>query len=61
MSDQPSLSWPSFIAGDLAHLGGRSISWSGLIPTIQPWELAFFFDQVRQDLAGGLLVLAGGG
>lgn len=39
--------------------GGRSIFWSGLIPTLQPWELEFFPDRVRQDLATGLLEQAG--
>ncbi|RZL86734.1 MAG: GMC family oxidoreductase [Variovorax sp.] len=37
------------------NFGGRSIFWSGLIPTIQPWELEFFPPRVRADLAGGLL------
>ena len=37
------------------NLGGRSIFWSGLIPSIQGWELDFFPARVRQDLAGGLL------
>lgn len=41
------------------NLGGRSIFWSGLIPSIQPWELEFFPSRVRQDLSGGLLVKAG--
>jgi GMC oxidoreductase len=41
------------------NFGGRSIFWSGLIPTIQPWELEFFPPQVRQDLAAGLLTEAG--
>lgn len=41
------------------NLGGRSIFWSGLIPSIQPWELEFFPPRVRQDLANGLLVKAG--
>ena len=41
------------------NLGGRSIFWSGLIPTIQPWELEFFPPTVRQDLQGGLLDAAG--
>jgi choline dehydrogenase-like flavoprotein len=41
------------------NLGGRSIFWSGLIPTIQPWELEFFPSQVRQDLSNGLLAQAG--
>jgi hypothetical protein len=30
-----------------------------LIPTIQPWELAFFPPRVRQDLENGLLTQAG--
>ena len=41
------------------NFGGRSIFWSGLIPTIQGWELDFFPPRVRQDLAGGLLEEAG--
>ena len=41
------------------NLGGRSIFWSGLIPSIQGWELDFFPARVRQDLAGGLLNQAG--
>lgn len=41
------------------NFGGRSIFWSGLIPSIQDWELQFFPDQVRSDLAGGLLSQAG--
>jgi hypothetical protein len=41
------------------NFGGRSIFWSGLIPTIQGWELDFFPQAVRQDLASGLLVEAG--
>lgn len=32
------------------NFGGRSIFWSGLIPTLSDWELAFFPDQVRQSL-----------
>lgn len=40
-------------------LGGRSIFWSGLIPTIQGWELEFFPTKVRQALAAGLLNRAG--
>ena len=40
-------------------LGGRSIFWSGLIPAIQDWELQFFPDTVRQELAAGLLDRAG--
>lgn len=41
------------------NFGGRSIFWSGLIPTVQDWELGFFPPAVRQDLAGGLLNRAG--
>lgn len=41
------------------NFGGRSIFWSGLIPTVQPWELEFFPPQVRSDLANGLLAKAG--
>lgn len=41
------------------NFGGRSIFWSGLIPTIQGWELQYFPARVRQDLAQGLLNLAG--
>lgn len=40
------------------NFGGRSIFWSGLIPSIQPWELDFFPPRVRNDLASGLLVKA---
>jgi hypothetical protein len=39
--------------------GGRSIFWSGLIPTAQAWELDFFPPRVRQELAAGLLNRAG--
>ena len=42
------------------NLGGRSIFWSGLIPTIQSWELEFFPPFVKNDLSnGGLFRLAG--
>jgi hypothetical protein len=41
------------------NLGGRSIFWSGLIPTIQGWELEFFPPAVRSDLTSGLLNEAG--
>lgn len=37
------------------NLGGRSIFWSGLIPTLQPWEMEFFPPRVRADLSNGLL------
>ncbi len=38
--------------------GGRSIFWSGLIPSIQGWELEYFPPLVKQDLSSGLLNLA---
>ncbi len=41
------------------NFGGRSIFWSGLIPAVQAWELAFFPPEVRQALEGGLLNRAG--
>jgi hypothetical protein len=41
------------------NFGGRSIFWSGLIPSIQDWELDFFPPRVRNDLKGGLLARAG--
>ncbi len=41
------------------NFGGRSIFWSGLIPTIQDWELEFFPERVRADLRGGYLSHAG--
>ena len=41
------------------NFGGRSIFWSGLIPSIQEWELEFFPPRVRHDLKSGLLSLAG--
>jgi hypothetical protein len=41
------------------NFGGRSIFWSGLIPTVQGWELDFFPPRVRQALVGGLLDRAG--
>lgn len=52
---------PSYI-GEKPQLnfGGRSIFWSGLIPTVQKWELEFFPERVRHDLEdGGLLERAG--
>lgn len=42
------------------NFGGRSIFWSGLIPSVQRWELDFFPPRVRQDLESGLLNQAGG-
>lgn len=41
------------------NFGGRSIFWSGLIPEVQDWELDYFPQAVRQDLAAGLLEQAG--
>ncbi|MEX0926400.1 MAG: GMC oxidoreductase [Dehalococcoidia bacterium] len=41
------------------NFGGRSIFWSGLIPSLQGWELDFFPPRVRRDLAAGLLNRAG--
>ena len=41
------------------NFGGRSIFWSGLIPEIQPWELEFFPDAVRNDLDHRYLAEAG--
>lgn len=40
------------------NFGGRSVFWSGLIPSIQPWELEFFPQNVR-DGVGTRLVKAG--
>lgn len=36
------------------NLGGRSIFWSGLLPSVQPWELQFFPPNVRSRLANDL-------
>lgn len=36
------------------NFGGRSIFWSGLIPTIQQWELEFFPPGVRDGIASRL-------
>ena len=41
------------------NLGGRSILWSGFIPTPQIWELDFFPPGVKADLMNGLLEKAG--
>ena len=41
------------------NFGGRSIFWSGLIPTIQNWELQYFPDTVRQALTPPALDAAG--
>jgi GMC oxidoreductase len=50
-----------FFIGEQPQLnfGGRSIFWSGLIPTIQDWELEFFPPNVRNALKNGLLTAAG--
>lgn len=42
------------------NLGGRSIFWSGLIPTAQDWELNFFPERVRAALSPEALKAAGG-
>lgn len=50
----------NYIGGSLQmNFGGRSVFWSGLIPTLQGWELDYFPPRVRQALAGGLLNRAG--
>jgi hypothetical protein len=41
------------------NVGGRSIFWSGLIPSLQPWELGFFPDRVRAALEQRYLGEAG--
>ncbi|MHA4844583.1 GMC oxidoreductase [Flavitalea antarctica] len=41
------------------NMGGRSIFWSGLIPTLQSWELEFYPEAVRNSLESGLLAKAG--
>jgi pimeloyl-ACP methyl ester carboxylesterase len=41
------------------NFGGRSVFWSGLIPSIQDWELDFFPPGVRDALRAGLLDRAG--
>jgi hypothetical protein len=58
---QPGSSNDQFFIGEKPQLafGGRSIFWSGLIPSIQPWELEFFPPRVRHDLQTGLLDRAG--
>ena len=55
--------WPTnayFIGGKpQMAFGGRSVFWSGLIPKVQDWELAFFPERVREALASEFLKLAG--
>ena len=41
------------------NFGGRSIFWSGLIPTAQPWELDFYPEQIRDALTPEALHQAG--
>lgn len=36
------------------NFGGRSVFWSGLIPSIQPWELEFFPQNVRDGISSRL-------
>ncbi len=40
-----------FLFGVQMNLGGRSVFWSGLIPRMRPWELAFWPEPVRSHLA----------
>ena len=58
---QPSNSNSQNFIGEKPQLnfGGRSVFWSGLIPSIQGWELDFFPPRVKQDLESGLLNSAG--
>jgi hypothetical protein len=55
--------WPdgAFFIGGKPQMafGGRSVFWSGLIPQVRAWELDFFPDAVRNELAGQYLQLAG--
>ena len=37
------------------NFGGRSVFWSGLIPSIQPWELEFFPQNVRDGIRSRLV------
>jgi choline dehydrogenase-like flavoprotein len=50
-----------FFIGEKPQLnfGGRSIFWSGLIPTPQSCEMDFFPERIRQDLNSGLMDRAG--
>lgn len=36
------------------NFGGRTVFWSGLIPSLQPWELAFFPQNVRDGISSRL-------
>ena len=40
----------NFLFGVQMNLGGRSVFWSGLIPRMRDWELAFWPEPVRRDL-----------
>ncbi len=42
-----------FLFGVQMNLGGRSVFWSGLIPRMREWELAFWPQPVREHLSGG--------
>jgi choline dehydrogenase-like flavoprotein len=42
-----------FLPGVHLSLGGRSVYWSGLIPRMHDWELAFWPDPVRDFLTNG--------
>ena len=39
-----------FLPGVHLSLGGRSVYWSGLIPRMHDWELAFWPEPVREFL-----------
>jgi len=55
--------WPDdpYYIGERPQMvfGGRSIFWSGLIPQVQAWELAYFPDAVRAELTAESLDTAG--
>jgi hypothetical protein len=42
-----------FLFGVQMNVGGRSVFWSGLIPRMREWELAWWPQAMREDLSGG--------
>jgi hypothetical protein len=42
-----------FLFGAQMALGGRSLYWSGIIPRMQDWELAFWPEPIREYLQNG--------
>ena len=42
-----------FLFGVQMNVGGRSVFWSGLIPQMREWELAWWPQAMREDLSGG--------